>query len=152
MEATTKLLNSSMAHALSHCIHLVANLNIADVMGRAEIYSSSYEIVEKLPDTVNVLFLQRILRFLCSDESSTEREDLPGFGLNAVSQLLRTDVELPSFRNLVLSCMALPQRNASDTLDSCIISEDRNKTAFVEGNEMDFLVTMRRKGNSMMLW
>ena len=143
MEAVTKLLNSSIAHALSYCIHLVAKLNIADVMGKAERHLSCHEIVEKLPDTVNVEYLQRILRFLCSegisDESVAEGEDSPRFGLNAVSQLLRTDIQnTPSFRNLVMGCMALPQRNAWDKLDSCVISEERNKIDFVEGNGMDF--------------
>ena len=139
-DALTALVNLSMSHVISQCLHIVAKLNVATIIGKAERALTAEEIAKEHGGVINVNYLQRILRLLNSKgifrEIRVEESIIPAFENNSISQLLRTDIpNQPSCRLSVIHSTESPAWRSWSRLEKCVMSSEP-RVAFVEENGM----------------
>ena len=139
-DAHTLLVNLSMSHVISQCLHVVAKLNVATIIGKAEKALTAEEIAKEHGGVINVNYLQRILRLLNSKgifrEVRVDGSIIPAFENNNISQLLQTDISnQPSCRLSVIHWTESPAWRSWSQLEKCVMSSEP-KVAFVEENGM----------------
>ena len=126
-DASTTLYNLTFSHVISQYLHVIAKLDVASIIGRAGKPLTAAEIASHHGGSVNVNYLERMLRLLSSTKNVFKEVkiegDLPAFELTDLSQLLRSDVpgQLTLRYNVMHSCMAATYR-AWSHLEECITS------------------------------
>ena len=137
-DASTTMYDLASSHIISQYLYVVAKLDVATIIGKEGKPLTAQEIAKEHGGTINVDFLERILRFLSSkrrifDENKAEG-DTPAFGLTSLSELLRSDNPM-SFRSSLFHLCDPACWGAWSRVEECVLSVDP-EVPFVKANGM----------------
>ena len=129
-DTSTVMYNLTFSHVISQYLYVVAKLDVASIIGKAGKPLTAEQIAKENGGTINVDYLQRILRLLSSthgifSETRVDEEGLPAFGLTKLSQLLRSDnPDEVSFKYYLMTVTEAPDWNSWSRLEECVMSSE----------------------------
>ena len=139
-DASTVMYNLTFSHVISQYLYVVAKLDVASIIRKAGKPLTAEQIAKEHGGTINVDYLQRILRLLSSTheiftETKVDEERLPAFGLTKLSQLLRSDnSDEVSFKYFLMTITDSPGWNAWSRLEECVMSSEPKVPFILENN------------------
>ena len=127
-DMSTILHNLNFSHVISQYLYVVAKLDVATILGRANKSLTAEEIAKELGGSVNVDYLERILRVLSATKGifkeKKSEEDTPAFGLTDLSEMLRSDInDRVTYRNIILVLHVPPKWKAWARVEECVKSQ-----------------------------
>ena len=126
-EASTTMYNLTFSHVISQYLYIVTKLDVATIIDKAGKSLTAEEIASQHGGTINVDYLERILRLLSSTKSIfaevSSQGDTPAFGLTDFSRLLTTDAKSP-IRRTILHVLFPASWRAFSHLEECVTTKE----------------------------
>ena len=126
-DASTTMYNLTFSHVISQYLYIVAKLDVATIILEAEKPLTADEIAKQHGGTINVDYLQRILRLLSSTNGIFKEVRLEGdtlaFELTDLSRLLTSATQMPH-RSFIINHLDPVRWRAWSRSEECVMSEE----------------------------
>ena len=126
-EPSTTMYNLTFSHVISQYLYIVAKLDVATIIDKAGKPLTAEEIANQHGGTINVDYLERILRLLSSTkgifDEVTSQGDTPAFGMTEFSRLLTSDTKNP-LRQAMLHALDPATWRAYSHVEECVTTKE----------------------------